>query len=326
MVRLDRLGCVADGIILRDPRGRSRRPSLLWAEGRRDATGAGPRGNGHAAAREAGIGRGGACREELVIRGSFTILQRFTVTAEQGRSFVESSRDSNPIHREDTIVPGAMTVARFLLLPEILIPGLAATGVRVKFRAFSHYGLPMTNVYTCRPEDEGLAIQVRSYQRGTLTAEATVRTAWTAGTDGSLAEPEAARPTASDSALEMPPEMTMIRAFLGSLNVVPERCLETLGFDYPRAFLASLPSGEMVRMGGEGGLLNVLDLEFAGSTLPSLAHDPPPVAEVQPSRPRSSFRKVMAKVGTGIKTYCTGYATVLVALLVGTRTPGFTGP
>jgi len=72
-----------------------------------------------------------------------------------------------------------------------------------------------------------------------------------------------------------------------------------------------------VRQGGDGGLLNVLDLEFAESSLPAIAHDPPPVAEVQPSRPRSSFRKVLAKVGTDIKTYCSGYATVLVTFMLG---------
>jgi hypothetical protein len=300
---LDRLACVGDAIVLRDARGRSRRPALERFEGARAAAGTfDPLWE----------------RAWLAVRGPFTILQRFTITAEEGRAFVESSGDSNPIHREDSIVPGAMTAARFLLLPEILLPGLAAKGVRVKFRAFSHYGLPTTNVYACRPEVDGLSIQVKSYQRGTLTAEASVTTGWSGNEKGPLPEPAVIRPADA--------ELAVIRAFLESLKIVPERCLEMLGFDYPRAFLASLPSGEMVRMGGEGGLLNVLDLEFAGSALPSLAGDPVPVAEVRPSRPRASFRKVLATVGTGVKTYCTGYATVLVALAMGTRTPGFPVP
>jgi hypothetical protein len=67
--------------------------------------------------------------------------------------------------------------------------------------------------------------------------------------------------------------------------------------------------------GGAGGLLNVLDLEFPEEETPSLSGNAAPVAEVETTRPRSNFRRILARVGDGIRTYCKGYATVLAALV-----------
>ena len=92
----------------------------------------------------------------------------------------------------------------------------------------------------------------------------------------------------------------------------PKRAFECLGYGYPRAFLASLPSGEMVRQSGTPGLLNGLNLQFPEPGIPALNLERPPTVEVAPVRPRNSFRKVLANVASGMVTYCTGYATVLM--------------
>jgi hypothetical protein len=73
----------------------------------------------------------------------------------------------------------------------------------------------------------------------------------------------------------------------------------------------------MVRHGGAGGLLNVLDLEFSGTPAPAISQEPPPAVQVEPTRPRSQFRKILARVGNGISTYCHGYATVLASMIRG---------
>jgi len=158
---------------------------------------------------------------------------------------------------------------------------------------------------------------VRCYQQGTLVADATLL--------GSLGAPAPTAPL--PASLETSPagaSVGMIREFLRSVRVAPDGCLSSLGLGYPRAFLASLPPGAMVRMGGAGGLLNVLDLEFPDGAVPHIEDDPVPTAEVEAGRPRQSFLKVLARVGTGIKTYCRGYATVLSSVMGrgGARGPG----
>jgi hypothetical protein len=254
------------------------------------------------------------------VHGPFTVIQSFSITPAEGKAFVEASGDTNPIHVEDTIVPGAMTAARFLLAPEILVAGLEVRSLRVKFRAFSRYDRPLVNVYGITPSGpragadarvgggRALAIAVRCYQQGTLVADAVL--AGTVGSAGPSVRPPASLETSPAGA-----SVGMIREFLRSVRVAPDGCLSCLGLGYPRAFLASLPPGAMVRMGGAGGLLNVLDLEFPEGATPHIEDDPIPTAEVEAGRPRQSFLKILARVGTGIKTYCRGSATVLASVM-----------
>lgn len=272
----------------------------------------------------------------VLVYGPFTVLERFSVLPEEGRAFVETSGDANPIHVEDSVVPGAMTAARFLLVPEILLQGLAVAGLKVKFRAFARYDRPSVNVFSVRPRvrevedpevgevrrEAELAIAAKCYQLGTLIADATLVARFEpTSPPGPAASAEGAPARAEDSggvapaSAPVPPE-PLIRAFLASVRVDPESYLRLLGFRYPRAFLAALPSGAMVRQGGAGGLLNVLDLEFPFEA-PPLSSATPPVAEVEATRPRSAFRKVLARVGDGIRTYCKGTATVLLDLVRG---------
>jgi len=207
-----------------------------------------------------------------------------------------------------------MTAARFLLLPEILVPHLAVTSLRVKFRAFSHYGLPTIHRYTFRlnsSDDAGdfAQIDLASFQGGALVAEGVLKTA--RALPGRAPLP--CRPgVAADS----------VRTWLRSLKLSPDLALEAIGDGfagpfYPRAFLASLPSGEMVRQGGAGGLLNILDLEFPELGSPPLELASPPTVHLEPGRPRSAFRRVLTRVASGMVTYCKGYATVLLDLLRG---------
>jgi hypothetical protein len=184
----------------------------------------------------------------------------------------------------------------------------------VKFRAFSHYGRPTVNLFQLKPQagqDDALSIQVKCFQRGTLVADAVMNARFLD------AAPVAAACGSPPARGAESPSTVLIRAFLRSLRVNPEQCLAHLGWGYPRAFLAALPPGEMVRNGGAGGLLNVLDLEFPEISLPSIREEALPFAEVEASRPRSRFRKVLARVGSGIRTYCQGYATVLASMVRG---------
>jgi len=281
-ISLRRLQALGDSICVRDARGRSRSPALL-PRGR-------PGGDGH-----------------LEIRGSFAILQRFSVSPQEGRTFVEASRDANPIHTEDSVISGAMSAARVLLLPEILIPGLAVKTVRIKFRAFARYDRPSVNRYLFRPGSDGsFQVDLVLLQQGAVVADGSLTACVAEGSCPAI--PHTIPRIATNQG-------QVIRDFFRSLRVDPDLSLEAIGLGYPRAFLAALPSGEMVRRGGSGGLLNVLDLEFPDVEIPAFTDEPPPSVEVESTRPKSAFRKVLARVGNGIVTYCQGYATVLASML-----------
>lgn len=286
-VSLDRLSAFGDAICIRDPRGKSRSPALVRMPG-----------------------RGGLeIRGGLAVRGPFAVIQRFSVSPSEGRMFVEASRDSNPIHVDGDVVPGAMTAARTLLLPEMVIPGLAVKNLRIRFRAFSHYGRASVNRFRFEPDGlGGFEITVDVLQEGTLVAEAAIEGSMSAG-----------RGAGESGERREDPSLAVLRAFFRSLRIDPGRGLEALGRGTPRAFLAALPPGEMVRMGGAGGLLSSLDLEFPGIEETAGAFDQPLGVEVEPSRRRRSFLRVLARVGRGVVTYCKGYATVLAAALAGTK-------
>jgi hypothetical protein len=275
IIPLARLGIFGDEICLRDPRGKSRRPSLV------------PR-----------AGPSGPC---LAIRGPFTVLQRFSISPAEGRDFVDTSRDANPIHTEDSVVSGAMTAARLLLLPEVLVPALASRSVRIKFRALSHYGRPNVNRFTFAPrEDGGFTVEVTVFQLGVPVADCVLDLAL----EPILSPPETLPPGGST--------VETIRTWYRSLRLDPEGAFKCLGYGYPRAFLASLPSGEMVRQGGANGLLNALTLEFPERGIPALTPERTPTVAVEEARPRKHFRRVLASVASGVVTYCTGCATVLL--------------
>lgn len=279
LIALPRLRTFGDSLCLRDPRGRSSRPSLRSTTWRN--------------------------QEALAIDGSFSILQRFVVTAQEGRAFVDASGDANPIHTEGDIVSGAMTAARLLLLPEMLVPRLAVVGLRCKFRAFSHYGIATTNRYTFRPTASGaLDIELASFQNGKIVADGFIKT-------------KLARTPTVQSAPGTGVAATTVSSWLQSLKLSPTAAFEAIGSGYPRAFLASLPSGEMVRQGGSGGLLNVLDLEFPEAGVPTLEPASLPTVHLEPSRPRNAFRRILTQVASGMVTYCSGYATVLLDMFRG---------
>lgn len=289
-----RLEALGDSICLRDAKGRSRRPSLV--------AGGGSKGDKSA-------------DRYFEVRGPFAILQRFSVSPEEGRAFVEASRDDNPIHTEDSVISGAMSAARVLLLPELLIPGLRVRSVRMKFRAFARYDRPSVNRYFVRPDSTGgFQVDLVLLQQGVVVAEGALSATLNGAKAKSAAEPVFPQKLPGDL-----PRGQVIRDFFRSLRVDPELSVEAIGTGYPRAFLAALPSGEMVRRGGAGGLLNVLDLEFPDVEIPAFTEEPPPSVEVEATRPKSAFRKVLARVGNGIVTYCHGYATVLRSIIRGAQ-------
>ena len=296
-----RLHWTRDDLILRDPRGRGVRPSLL----RRPAS-------------------SNSASEQLDVRGPFNVLQRFSIAPEHGASFVETTRDENPIHRVDSVVPGAMMAARLLLLPELLFDDLVCERLRVRFKAIARYDQAMvhhcrfTPVFSAETTDEGrlsrdwpaaisrfeIEFDIRQASRSVASGTAS------AALDRRAAPPE---PTcgATDTARVASPA-SEVGTFLSSLGISPQAFLASRRENYPRAFLAALPSGEMVRqLAGQGGLLNSLDLRFPLDPCPAAAADDAPSVELESTaRQGSAFRKVLTRVVQGVHVRCQGFALV----------------
>jgi len=110
------LECFAtsDTIFLRDPRGRSGRPSLVCDD-------ASP-------------------QPVLVARGPFQLRYYYTVTREQGVRFCEVTGDPNRLHRETDIVAGALTASKVIAPFEVLCPALQIRSIQMKFVGFCRYG------------------------------------------------------------------------------------------------------------------------------------------------------------------------------------------
>jgi hypothetical protein len=283
----ERLTGFGDLVILRDPAGRSIRPSLVPS---RDPDAAG----------------------RLEAWKPFTIIQRYSIAPDEGARFARTMRDENPIHTKGDVVPGAMTASRFLLVPEMLLAGGRIERVKTRFRALTSYRHPTVNIFRIEPAAGGAKVYVSVRQGGAEVAEGQILVAGRQSEAPEASENAAfAQREAGLSAAPRGDEAARVSAFLEILRVDPLAYFRFAGPVYPRSYLAALPPGEMVRkFSGEGGLLNSLELEFHGEAFLG-ASSAPQVELVDGARPRKTFRKILARIAEGVRTFCSGVAMVL---------------
>lgn len=273
------LNSFGDLVLLRDPRGRTMYRSLHPVQG--------PQGAGFA------------------ITGSFSLHQVFAVEKEEGIAFVDATGDANPIHRRGEVVSGAMTAARAMAGLEALFPALGITRMSIKFRAVASYGRRMRQQLALSFRGyEDFEARLRVEQDGRDVAEGMI-----AGKVGA----EILRPNVGKWRVNKD-ELKRVEQFFRALKIAPDLYLRAEGepnFGYPRAFLASLPSGEMVRrLSGEGGFLTSLDLTFPEGVAPGIVGAGLPEVGLQPAKARPSFSKVLTWIKSGVEEYCKGFALV----------------
>ncbi|MBN1417894.1 MAG: hypothetical protein JXP34_03910 [Planctomycetes bacterium] len=266
-----------DRTILRDPRGRSLWPSLVpFPDGR------------------------------IGVRGPFLVHQVFRVSRSEGLLFVDATGDENPIHRRGDVIPGALTGAKALATLEVLFPRLAVSAARFKFRGIGTYDRVLRNqlAWTVSGDDR-VSVHVRTRQEDRLIAE---------GEIGGTILPE---PPRVDVKLRRGnrAEIDRLAAFLEALRIRPAAYLlrgDRPHLAYPRAFLLSLPSGEMVRrFEGQGGILSVLDLEFPETDPVPVVGGRLPAVELVFKRAGSSFSKILTTIRDGVAECCRGFALVV---------------
>ncbi|MCZ6690262.1 MAG: hypothetical protein O7H41_11705 [Planctomycetota bacterium] len=273
-ISLKTLDSFRDRFLVRDPRGQSARPAMQ----------AGRRGG------ESGFFLGDGANLFITYR----------VRASQGRRFAEATGDENPIHREGNIVPGAMTVSKILLPLEVLFPTFRIERLRVQFKQPATYGETARAFFSWREVDGEVRVLTRVFQSSGLMARCQV--------SGSLAE----EPAPKKAPLLKGAGLDRIRSYFHALRIDSRAFLEQGGrpnYVFPLAFIASLPSGEMVKsLSGHGGFLNSLCLDFGQSKRIPIGRKPEVLLE--PSRLRSTFRKIVTRITEGLDTYCHGFALV----------------
>lgn len=268
-----RLAAFADRLVVRDPRGRSRHPSLV---------------------RERGL---------LRVRGPFSLRHELSIDRARGVAFADATGDPNRLHREGEVVPGAMIAAALVSQLELLLPGVRPTSLRVTFEAVSWYRRGIRLVSRVQPTPQGVRVEATGHQDRRQVVSAVL--------EGRF---EVAPPRIElDLARVDSTWLLRVLAFYKALGIDGEAWFHKADgpdLSYPIAFLACLPSADMVRrFEGDGGVLNRLMLEFDAQRLP--LSGPPEVSLELPARLRRSFNRVLTAVRDGVRTAVRGTALVL---------------
>ncbi len=268
-----------DRIFLRDSRGLSSRPSLVRHPGNSSM---------------------------LLACGDFLLHYDYRVPKDQGVRFVEVTGDENEIHRTADIVSGALTAAKVLVPLELLFPNLRIDSARLKFVGWSRYHRHTSTCFIFRRKDNNRwKIEIHGYQDQNPIL---------AGTVEGEAEERPVLPDEVKGRKVNPKKVEAVREFFRSLNVDPNAYFKKGSFTdhtYPLAFVASLPSGEIVRqMHGQGGMLNILRFDFQGHKKIPLTGAAPPEVKLKRAKRRKSFNRILADIIDGVITYCRGIAIV----------------
>jgi hypothetical protein len=265
-----------DRIVLRDVRARSACPSLVMRDGR------------------------------LCAVGDFLIHYTYTVTPSLGVQFVDVTGDANAIHRTSDVVAGALTASKILLPLEILFPTLRINAAKVKFTAFGRYDRYTTSNFQVRFDaGDQVKVTVKSYQNHEQIAEAQVE-------GRALAQPLRSARVNEKKVKEE--DLAKVRAYFDSCNIDAEAYFQKEGFrdyTYPFAYVASLPSAEIVRqLHGQGGMLNLLTLQFNDEEKIPIGPNAMPEVRIEEGRKMSAFRRILTDVIDGVITYYKGSAIV----------------
>lgn len=242
----------------------------------------------------------------LHVRDKFSIKHEYTIPKPLGQKFVELTQDKNYIHRTGNIVPGAITMSKVILPLEVLIPDLIISKVNVKFTGFARYGERVLNMFCWQfVSHDYIQIEVKSYQSNNFIARTIIL--------GRLR-------TSKDKVVKVGEEavnrnrLKVVQGYFDSLQINHEEYIQKAGYrdyTYPLAYIASLPSAEIVnRMQGHGGMINILRLDFG--TLPRIpiTGETGPAVKLQRQRERRTFNKIITEIAEGFVTYYHGLAIV----------------
>ncbi|ODS32237.1 MAG: hypothetical protein SCARUB_02631 [Candidatus Scalindua rubra] len=270
-----------DSIYFRDARAYTRLPSLRFGE----------TSNGE---------------EELRVFNKFLMHHDYVIKKSSGERFAEITNDKNEIHRFGNVVPGAMTVSKIIIPLEILIPELEIHNVSIKFTNSSIYDEKTKDVFTFRfISSEYVQIEVNTFQSQKTIAKTNI-------TGRINPAREKAAKIKEEDVNET--KLNTVREYFDTLAIESEAYIQKEGYrdyTYPLSYIAALPSGEIVKqMEGDGGMLNILKLNFGNVKMIPITDEKGPEVKLERTRERTTFNKIITEIVNGLVTYYRGLAIV----------------
>lgn len=274
-------GFLTDKICFRDAKARTLHPSLVFE-----------------------IDVHNDCR--LLVWDKFLIKHEYKILKQHGESFVDVTNDSNLIHRKGNIVPGAMTVSKIILPLEIIFSELEISSVNIKFTGSAYYNERTCNLFLWQfVSNDYIQIEVKTYQHDrTIATTIILGRLKTAGRQVK----EIDESTVNKKCL------ARVQTYFETLGIRSDFYLQKEGYKdytYPLAFIASLPSAEIVnQLSGQGGMINILRMDFGSYERIPITGDKGPEVKLARAKKRNTFNKIMAEIAEGLVTYYRGLAIV----------------
>ena len=270
-----------DSIYFRDVRACTRTPSLRFEEA------------------EEG-------KDKLHVFNKFLMHHDYVIQKSSGERFVEITKDKNEIHRAGNIIPGAMTVSKIILPLEILMPELEISNVNFKFTDTSMYDEKIKNVFLFQfINPEYIQIEVNTYQSQKTVAKALIT---------AKVNPEGRHVAKIKEEDVNETNLNLVREYLDTFAIESEAYVQKedyRDYTYPLSYIAALPSAEIVKqMEGNGGMINVLRMNFGGVKMIPITNVKGPEVRLARQRERSTFNKIITEIVNGLVTYYHGLAIV----------------
>lgn len=242
----------------------------------------------------------------LLVRDKFLIKHEYKIPKRNGERFVDITNDNNLIHREGNIVPGAMTVSKIILPLEILFPELEISSLNIKFTASAFYGERTCNLFLWQfVSSDYIQIEVKTYQQDKVIATTIILGRSKTGNkqakeiDGNLVNKRC---------------FAKVQAYFETLEIQSDFYINKEGYKdytYPLAYIASLPSAEIVnQLSGQGGMINILRMDFGSYERIPITGNKGPEVKLARAKKRNTFNKIVTEVAEGLVTYYRGLAIV----------------
>lgn len=242
----------------------------------------------------------------LLVWDKFLIKHEYRIPKQQGERFVDVTNDNNLIHRKGNIVPGAMTVSKIILPLEILFSELEISSVNIKFTGSAYYSERTCSLFLWQfVSNDYIQIEVKTYQQDRVIATTIIL--------GRLK-------TASKQVKEIDEEtvnkkcFARVQDYFETLGIRSDFYFQKEGYKdytYPLAYIASLPSAEIVnQLSGQGGMINILRMDFGSYERIPITGDKGPEVKLARAKKRNTFNKIMAEIAEGLVTYYRGLAIV----------------
>jgi len=242
----------------------------------------------------------------LLVWDKFLIKHEYRISKQHGERFVDVTNDNNLIHRKGNIVPGAMTVSKIILPLEILFPEVEISSVNIKFTGSSYYGERTCNLFLWQfVSNDYIQIEVKTYQQDRAIATTIIL--------GRL-KTASKQVKEIDEATVNKKCLARVQGYFETLGIRSDFYLHKEGYKdytYPLAYIASLPSAEIVnQLSGQGGMINILRMDFGSYERIPITGDKGPEVKLARAKKRNTFNKIMAEIAEGLVTYYRGLAIV----------------